>query len=349
MARAPSLLATAALAACFLLPAGAAAAPYAPPRGRVLSGGTGGYDAAHIQDFARRSGRQPAVYQFFFTPHWRGDDQRALNWQRGLLQLAAEQHVRPMFTLSTARGGHGGSTITPAGLARGGGDAYLIQLGDLAAQSGQVLYVRLMAEMNNWNNPYCAFGATGAFRGRSHSTRAFRAAWRRAALILRGGPVASIDARLARLGLPPLLTNRAELPRPRIALLWVPFTAGLPNVRGNGPGAYWPGARYVDWVGTDFFANSPTFRLLGRFYRDRRWRRKPFVFGEWALWGRDNPAFVRRFFRWVRGHRRVQMVVYNQGSNLKRFLRLQSFPRSAGELRRQLRAPVFGFYPPELR
>jgi hypothetical protein len=161
--------------------------------------------------------------------------------------------------------------------------------------------------------------------------------------------VASIDRRLGRLGLPPVRTDGATLPRPRVALLWVPFTAGLPNVRGNGPRAYWPGSRYVDWVGTDFFANSPNFRGLNRFYRDRRFRRKPFVFGEWALWGREDPRFVRRFFRWVRGHRRVGMVVYNQGSGLKPFLRLQSFPRSARELRRQLRAPSFGFIPSELR
>jgi hypothetical protein len=338
----------AALGACLLLAAGAAAAPYAPPRGKVLAGGTGGYDAAHIRDFAQRSGRWPAVYQFFFTPHWGGDDERSLRWQRGLLELAAEQHLRPMFALSTARAGHGGSTVTPAALARGAGDPYLIQLGELAAQSGEVLYVRLLAEMNNWNNPYCAFGATGRSRGRSNSTRAFRAAWRRAALVLRGGHVANIDARLGRLGLPPVRTDRSELPRARIALLWVPFTAGLPNVRGNRPAAYWPGRRYVDWVGTDFFANSPNFRGLKRFYRDRRWRRKPFVFGEWALWGREDPGFVRRFFRWVRGHRRVGMVVYNQGSNLKPFLRLVSFPRSATELRHQLQAPAFSFYPPEL-
>jgi hypothetical protein len=349
MARRPSLLFTATLAACLLLPAAAGAAPYAPPTGKVLQGGTGGYDGGHIRDFARRSGRRPAVYQFFFTPRWTGDDQRSLNWQRGLLQLAAEQGVRPMFALSTARGGNGGSVVTPAGLARGAGDRYLIQLGELAAENGRVLYVRLMAEMNNWNNPYCAFGATGRSRGRAHSTRWFRQAWRRATVVLRGGQVAAIDRRLGRLGLPPVRTDRLALPRPRIALLWVPFTAGLPNVRGNGPGAYWPGSRYVDWVGTDFFANSPNFRGLNRFYRDRRWRHKPFVFGEWALWGREDPGFVRHLFRWVRRHRRVGMLVYNQGSGLKRFLRLGSFPRSARELRRQLRAPSFGFYPAELR
>jgi hypothetical protein len=349
MARRLSLLAAAALAACLMLPSGAGAARYAPPPGRILQGGTGGYDAGHIRDFARRAGRRPAVYQFFFSPSWTRADEHSLNWQRGLLRLAAEEGARPMFALSTAEGGHGGSSLSPRGLALGAGDGYLIQLGELAAESGQVLYVRLMAEMNNWNNPYCAFGAGGRFRGRAHSTRAFRGAWRRAALVLRGGSVAAIDSRLRRVGLPPLRTDRPVLARPRIAMLWVPFTAGLPNVRGNGPGAYWPGSRYVDWVGTDFFANSPNFRGLNRFYRDRRWRHKPFVFGEWALWGREDPRFVRRFFGWIRHHRRVRMVVYNQGSALKRLLRLRSFPRSSRELRRQLSRRAFGFYPADPR
>ena len=349
MARRLSLFAAAALAACLLLPTGAGAARFAPPRGKVLHGGTGGYDAGHIRDFARRSGRRPAVYQFFFTPRWTDSDERSMNWQRGLLQLAAQQRVRPMFALSTAEDGHGSPTVSPRGLARGGGDGYLIRLGDLVAESRQVLYVRLMAEMNNWENPYCAFGPTGRSRGPANSTRAFRAAWRRATLVLRGGPVATIQRRLRRLRLPPLRTDRVDLPRPRIVMQWVPFTAGYPNVRGNGPGAYWPGSRYVDWVGTDFFANSPNFRGLNRFYRDRRWRRKPFVFGEWALWGREDPRFVRHFYAWIRHHRRVKMVVYNQGSGLKRMLRLESFPRSSRELRRQVRGRMFGFYPAELR
>jgi hypothetical protein len=200
--------------------------------------------------------------------------------------------------------------------------------------------------MNNFNNPYSAFNGNGSPRGRGHSTRDFRQAWRRAALILRGGDVVALNRRLRGLRLPPLRTARTALARPRLALLWVPFTAGLPHVPGNGPGAYWPGGRYVDWVGTDFFANSPTFHLLGRFYRDRRWRRKPFAFGEWALWGREDPAFVRGLFGWIRSHRRVRMAVYNQGALLKPFLRLRSFPRSSRELRHQLRGPRFAALPP---
>jgi hypothetical protein len=319
----------------------ASAASYGPPPGKVFHGGTGGYSAKHIRDFARLSGRRPVVYQYFFTPGWTSADERSLRWQAGLLRESAGEGARAMFHLSTARGGHGRSVITPGGIARGAGDRYLIALGDLIAASGQVVYIRLMAEMNNFNNPYSAFSRNGSRRSRDHSTRAFRSAWRRAALILRGGETAQLNGRLRRLGLPALRTSRPALARPRIALLWVPFTAGLPNVRGNGPGAYWPGGRYVDWVGTDFFAKSPNFRGLERFYRDRRWRRKPFAFGEWALWGREDPAFVRRLFGWIRRHRRVGLVVYNQGAHLKRFLRLGSFPRSARELRRRLRSQRF--------
>jgi hypothetical protein len=339
MRRLPSLL----LACALALPAAASAAPYAPPGSKVFNGGTGGYDPGSIAAFERLAGRPPAVYQYFFTPNWTRPDERSLRWQAGLL---GRRGTRSMFALSTARGGQGGSVITPAGIARGRGDSYLVSLGQIIAASGQVVYIRLMAEMNNWNNAYSAFNGSGSRRSRAHSTRSFRRAWRRTALILRGGPVEELNARLHRLGMPPVRTSLAELPRPKVALMWVPFCAGLPDVPGNGPGAYWPGRRYVDWVGTDFFANSPNFRCLSRFYRDRRWRRKPFAFGEWALWGRDDPRFVRRLFGWIRGHRRVKLVVYNQGSNFKSLLRLR--PRSARELRRQLRSDLFGAYPPEL-
>jgi hypothetical protein len=320
-------------------PSPAAAAPYLPPGDVVFHGGTGGYETSQIRAFGRLSGRAPSVYQYFLTPSWTRADQRSLRWQEGLLRRSAQAGVRPVFALSTARGGHGGSVITPRAMARGAGDPYLVSLARLIADSGQVVYVRLLAEMNNFNNPYSAFNGNGSRRSRSYSTRAFRQAWQRAALVLRGGSVARINRRLRRLRLPPVRTAEAELTRPRVALLWVPFCAGLPYVRGNGPGAYWPGSRYVDWVGTDFFANSPNFPCLGRFYRDRRWRRKPFVFGEYALWGRDDPAFVRGLFGWIRRHRRVRLVIYNQGAMFKPLLRLRK--RSAAELRRQLRSRRF--------
>jgi hypothetical protein len=324
-------------------------AVYGPPRGKVFHGGTGGYKERAIREFARRSGRRPAVYQYFFTPGWTRPRARSIHWQGWLVRKTAWQGARAIFHLSTAHGGHGGSVVSPRGIARGRGDPYLLSLGRLIARSRAIVYVRLMAEMNNFNNPYCAVTASGSPRGPNHSPAAYRQAWRRAALILRGGRRARIDRRLRRLGMPGVRTREALLPRPKVSLMWNPFTAGLPHVPGNGPGAYWPGARYVDWVGTDLFANSPNFRGLARFYRDRRWRRKPFMLGEWALWGREDPRFVRRLFRWIRSHRRVRMEVYNQGAHLYPYLRLRSFPRSARTLRRQLRSRRFAAYPRELR
>jgi hypothetical protein len=295
------------------------------------------------------SGRRPAVYQYFFTPNWKRPSPRSIYWQAWLLRKTARQGARPILHLSTARGGHGASVITPRQIARGAGDPYLVRLGGLIAAGGQVVYVRLMAEMNNFNNPYCAVGPGGTSRGAARSAPAYRQAWRRATLILRGGSVARIDARLGRLGLPPVRAAGGWLPSGRVATMWNPFTAGLPDVAGNGPGAYWPGSSYVDWVGTDLFANSPNFRGLERFYRDARWRDKPFMLGEWALWGREDPGFVRRLVSWLRSHRRARMEVYNQGGRLLWYLRLRSFPASAGELRRQVRRARFNAYPPELR
>src|SRR4051794_30498325 len=117
-----------ALAGLAVMPATAWGAPYLPPAGKVFDGGTGGYTGAQIQDFAERSGRRPAVYQYFFTPRWTRPDQRSLHWQEGLLRQSAAAGVHPMFALSTARGGRGRGVVTPGGLARGEGDGYVIDL-----------------------------------------------------------------------------------------------------------------------------------------------------------------------------------------------------------------------------
>jgi hypothetical protein len=340
--------------ACFLgglalAASDARARAYAPAPGKVFHGGTGGYSEHAIRAFGRRSGRRPAVYQYFFTPHWKRPSRRSIHWQKWLVRKTARQGARALFHLSTARGGRGRSVVTPRGIARGRGDPYLLKLGKLIARSRGVVYVRLMAEMNNHYNPYCSVSRSGASRGANHAPPAYRQAWRRAALILRGGERSSIDRRLRRLGMPGVRSRQRELPRPKVALMWNPFPAGEPDVAGNAPGVYWPGARYVDWVGTDLFANTPNFSGLERFYWDRRWRRKPFMLGEWALWGREDPWFVRRLFAWIRSHRRLRMEVYNQGAHHYWYLRLRSFPRSARTLRRQLRDRRFAAYPPELR
>jgi hypothetical protein len=58
--------------------------------------------------------------------------------------------------------------------------------------------------MDQANNSYCAFNSDGSARSSSSSTVNFKQAWRRVVLILRGGPVSTIDSRLRVLGLPPV-------------------------------------------------------------------------------------------------------------------------------------------------
>jgi hypothetical protein len=65
------------------------------------------------------------------------------------------------------------------------------------------------------------------------------------------------------------------------------------------------------------------------------------VFGEWALWGGDSPGFVDQFFRFVNSHRRVRMMLYNQGNDPNGPFRLKRFPRSKAAIRHELHRARF--------
>jgi hypothetical protein len=315
-------------AACALALAPAASAdPLLPPRGKVFSGVTGGLSA---DLFARQTGNRPAVFGFFTK----------FGGANEFIFRGAEQaDARLMLHISTQDGYGTPEAVTPREIANGVGDGYLIRTNQRIAEYGQPTYVRFLAEMNQTNNGYCAYNRDGSSRGPSHSTAAFKQAWRRATLILRGGPVVEINADLEALGLPPLPAGTADLPEPQLAMLWVPQTEGTPNTRANRARAYWPGGKYVDWVGTDFYSKFPNFTDLETFYRD--FPGKPFVFGEWALWDGDDPGFVRRFFSWVNTHKRVRMLLYNQGNRTDGPFRLTRYPESRKAIKNALKRKRF--------
>jgi hypothetical protein len=316
---------TAALA--LTLAPSAAADPLLPPKTKVYTGVTG---SKSIANFKQQVGKHPSVFGFFHK--WNGPT--------GYIYDAVRRSgSRLMLHISTQDGYGTPEAVTPREIAQGKGDRYLIRTNREIAAYGEPTYVRFLAEMNQTNNGYCAYNRNGSSRGPSHSTKAFIAAWRRATLILRGGPVAEIDGALAKLHLPPLDTNLAELPQPQVAMAWVPQTEGTPNTRANRARAYWPGGKYVDWVGTDFYSKFPNFTDLKTFYDD--FPRKPFVFGEWALWGSDDPGFVRRFFAFVNSHKRVRMLLYNQGNLTGGPFRLTRYPDSAAAIRAALRKKRF--------
>jgi hypothetical protein len=220
-----------AILACLLL--GAAAAParadlLLPPKGKVWAGVTGDRTT---DPFARQTGHDARVFGFF--TFWNQD------WRFIFRSLAPDERL--MLHISTSDGYGAPEVVTPLDIAKGRGDDYLVGLNRRLARHGQPAYVRFLSEMNQANNGYSAYTRGGRLKGPSHSTKAFRNAWRRAALILRGGPVARIDARLRALGLPAVqgVDAAGELPRPQVAMAWVAQTRGTPDVPGNMPRAYW--------------------------------------------------------------------------------------------------------------
>ncbi len=294
-------LAAAAAVATALLPASALGAPDAPPGERILTGVSGGLHRTDYTRFAAQSGAHPAVWQLFLT--W--DQNRGENpyqYLRARLADAASLNTRLMLHISTARR-NGGEFISPAGVASGAGDRYLLGVNRELAASGQLAYVRPFAEMNNASNVYSPYG-----RGPSHSAANVRRAFRRVVLLLRGGSTASIDRMLRRSHMSPVRTGAVSLPTARISVVWCPQVAPA-------PWSFWPGSRYVDWIATDFYSGFPNWSGLARFYRRSAGRHRPFGLAEFGVWqSGDAPGFTSSLMRWARTHHRVRMALYYQGN-----------------------------------
>jgi hypothetical protein len=320
------------------LPAAASAEPYTPPPGKVWSGLTAGFEAS---DFERRTGKHPAVWQHFVA--WGG----SLGYTFDNTRRA---QARLMYHIGTSKGQDMPERLSPGAIARGEGDRWLIELTRGIATYGSPAYIRLMGEMNNCHNPYSSYNCSGSRRNRDHSVATFKQAWKRVHVIMHGGDVATINARLAGMGLPAVQAGATELPRPEVAFVWAPMTGGAPAISALRPQRYWPGRRWVDWVGTSFYSRFPNFTGLERFYRDfASGKRKPFAIAEWAIWGAEAPGFADRLFDWIGSHRRVQMVQYNQGAQAGGIFRLGNYPASAQVVRRRLAQPRYLGYAPEFR
>src|SRR3954451_15038438 len=147
------------------------AAPFAPPPGNVYTGMSGSTSASL---FTRQVGKDVAVFGVFTK--WYGANEYAF-------RAARQAGARLMLHVSTQDGYGTRELITPLGIARGEGDRYLLSLNRRIADEGAPVYVRLPPEKTQTNNGSSAFARSGRPRGPSHSTKAFRGAWRRSALI----------------------------------------------------------------------------------------------------------------------------------------------------------------------
>jgi hypothetical protein len=315
-----------------------------PPSGKVFFGVT---DTGKIEDFrafANTVGKHPAVIQTFHP--WGNNLHYAIpRW--------GEAQARPMLHISTIDDQTGAEIITPRGIAQGTSDDYLIRLNSSFATRQIRAYIRPLGEPNRCLNAWASFTCSGSSRGPAYTTYWYKQAFRRIAIVLRGGgTLAEIDARLGRLGLPRLdrkAKDGAEpdaLPEAPVAMVWSPLPGGSPANRQNRPLNFWPGGRWVDWVGTDIYSRYPVWRTLKRFYRIRKLRRKPLALTEWGVSAGDDPKFVKKVFSFVRSHKRTKMLIYYQDFGPSNAYRIQNYPRSRRVLARNLRQRRFPPLPP---
>jgi hypothetical protein len=331
------------LATIVVLAAGAASASAGAlqPRGKqVFFGVSDTGDSADFGAFSKLMRKHPAVIESFRT--WGSDFPESIErWQAA--------RARPMLHFTTADPSDGHELISPRAIARGEGDAYLIRLNELFWAKGMRAYVRPLGEPNRCLNVYAAYDCAGSARGGGHSPRWYKLAFRRIYVIVHGGGRRSrIDARLARAGLPPLAGDVPGLPKAPVAIVWSTLPAGSPTVPQNRPRHFYPGSRWVDWVGTDFYSDNQDWKSLAGLYR--RFPDKPFALPEWGVSQGDDPRFVSRLLTWVDRHRRCKMLVYYQDFGSSSPYRIQNYPSSEAVLRRWLhspRIPHFAPFPPK--
>ena len=354
--RLPYLGAVGLIAAVVLLaPSGAQGRAFRPPHHKIFHGVSDTGHASDYRTFRHRVREHSALLQDFY--HW------DTPLTTGALQRWERTDTRGVLSLSTAPGG-GAERVTPRRIARGRADRYILRLNESIANSNQVVYIRLFPEMNGYWNPYCAYNADGSKRGESHSKRNFRRAWKRIVLIIRGGKRRKINHRLRHYGMKRIYRATSEhdrvyrrrdvprrLERPKVAFMWSPQTIASPFLRGNKPSRYWPGRRFVDWVGADIysaFASPGVWAALKRFYR--RWRHRPFVVGEYAPWDNDyHGRFTRRLFNWAEDHGRVRALIYYRSVSPDNPFDIRYWPRARRVIRHHLNKRRFRSYAPHTR
>jgi hypothetical protein len=300
------LLVLACLGAAWAAVPGASGAGQVPRTQLGIAGNTG--------RFAQQTGQSSTILQNF------------VRWNNPYLpQILGNLLPIPMVALKTD------GAITPLAISRGQGDTFLRRLNSAVADLGSRVYVRPMPEMNGHWNEYCAFNRDGSPRGAQFSTKAYKKAFARIALLTRGGPASVLNRKLKGLGLPGI--GNSDLPKTKARIVWNPQGYGSPDIPGNSAQAYYPGNAYVDVVANDLYRQSTGAAWEANEALFRAHPGKPYGLAEWGLWGIDDPAFVQRMATFVKTHRRIEFLVWFNAKQSSIF-DLASKPRSRAAYRR---------------
>lgn len=338
--------ALAAVVAVALSAAGAGSASaltLVPPKGTTYFGISDRGTVAEFDEFAGLVNHHPALLQTFH-PYGNSLNEARERW--------AATKTRPMLAISTIDDQTLTELITPRQIAVGEGDNYLLQLNSFFAKNDIRAYVRPLGEPNRCRNAWTAIDCDGNPRGGDYTQSWYKRAFRRIAVVVRGGgTLEEINARLAEAGVPGL--NRQGKPNPGklaaapVAMVWSPLPGGSPVAPGNYPGNYWPGGAYVDWVGTDFYAQYPVWKRLNHFFSQKTYANKPFSLTEWSVAGADDARFIRDVIGWARKRPRVRSLIYYRGfGEAGNQYRLGLYPKTTAALKRRLRQKRFLEYVP---
>ncbi|MGD9735410.1 MAG: hypothetical protein AB7V58_07385 [Solirubrobacterales bacterium] len=332
------IAALAAVLALLVAAPAASALSLVPPKPDVLLGVSDRGTTEEFNNYVGLTGKHPALLETFH-PWGNSLNQAYERWR--------ETGTRPVLHISSADDQTLAEIITPQQIALGAGDEYLLQLNQFFSERNLPAYIRPLGEPNRCLNAWSAFYCDGTPKEGEHSTLWYKEAFRRIVAIVRGGQtLEGINATLTeQLGLPPLQRTKGpppeSLPPAPVSIIWSPLPGGSPRVKGNFPGNYWPGSRWVDWVGTDFYSEYPVWKDLNRFYVAKQWRTKPVSMTEWAVSGEDDPKFVKQLIAWIVKRPRVRMLVYYQGFGVGNPYDLTLYPKTLNQIRRKIRRANF--------
>ena len=269
-----------------------------------------------------------------------------ISWDQGrtfgkkIPVLLASLAPVPMVHIGTGGPRGASEAIKPLQIANGMGDAFLIALNEGIAVHEGLVYLRLMSEMNHFKWFHAAYRENGSSKGPQYAPAAYRKAFARMYVILRGGPRTAIDAALRRLGLPALVGGDADLavnPTTKLRIIWNPLGGGGPDIPANAATRFYPGDRYVDVVGNDMYTSNGVYSAQKNeaLYAFARAHGKPFALPEFGLNGGDFPDFIRYICRFIRGHARVELAAYYEAKGGSSY-DLATKPKSAQAYRQCL-------------
>ena len=268
--------------------------------------------------------------------------------------------MRPILHISTADDQTLAELITPEQIALGYGDDYLLQINDFFATTACPPTSGRSASRTAASTPGPRSTATapskaantppaGTSRPSAGSPRSCAAArpWQGSTR-----PWPKSGCRRCNRTKGPTPT---ALPAAPVSIIWSQLPGGSPRVKGNFPGNYWPGRRWVDWVGTDFYsAVSRLERPQPLLSPASCGSGKPVAITEWAVSGEDEPRFVKQLVAWTVKRPRVRMLVYYNGFGPGNPYDLGLYPRTRNTLRKKIRRANFlpyadynaGLFPP---